>query len=44
MLAFNVAALILFHGKGELAQSSEGRSLVGRGSLSDLQAGSLGCH
>jgi hypothetical protein len=32
------------HGKGEVAKFSEGRPFVGRGSLSDLQAGSLGCH
>ena len=30
------------HGKGEVAKFSEGRPFVGRGSLPDLQAGSLG--
>jgi hypothetical protein len=32
------------HGKGEVAKFSEGRPFVGRGSLSDLQTGSLGRH
>ena len=32
------------HGKGEVAKFSEGRPFVGRGSLSDLQAGPLGGH
>src|SRR5665213_3507238 len=32
------------HGKGEVAKFSEGRPFVGRGSLSDLQTRSLGCH
>ena len=32
------------HGKGEVAKFSESRSFVGRGSLSDLQTGSLGGH
>ena len=31
-------------GKGEVAKFSESRPFVGRGSLSDLQAGPLGCH
>lgn len=31
-------------GKGEVAKFSEGRPFVRRGSLSDLQAGSLGRH
>ena len=31
-------------GKGEVAKFSEGRPFVGRGSLPDLQAGSLGRH
>ena len=32
------------HGKGEVAKFSEGRPLVRRGSLPDVQAGPLGCH
>ena len=32
------------HGKGEVAKFSESRPFVGRGSLSDLQAGPLGGH
>jgi hypothetical protein len=32
------------HGKGEVAKFSEGRPFVGRGSLPDLQAGSVGRH
>ena len=39
----NVSALPHI-GKGEVAKFSEGRPFVGRGSLPDLQAGSLGCH
>ena len=31
-------------GKGEVAKFSEGRPFVGRGSLSDVQTGSLGRH
>ena len=31
-------------GKGEVAKFSEGRPFVGRGSLSDVQAGPLGRH
>ena len=32
------------HGKGEVAKFSEGRPLVGRGSLPDLQTDPLGLH
>jgi hypothetical protein len=39
----NVSALPTF-GKGEVAKFSEGRPFVGRGSLSDLQACTLGRH
>ena len=39
----NVSALPLI-GKGPFAKFSEGCPLVGRGSLSDLQAGPLGRH
>jgi hypothetical protein len=39
----SVAALPTI-GKGEVAKFSEGRPFVGRGSLPDLQTGSLGGH
>ena len=39
----HVSALPLI-GKGEVAKFSEGRPLVGRGSLSNLQVGPLGRH
>jgi hypothetical protein len=40
----DIVATLPLIGKGEVAKFSEGRPFVRRGSLPDLQAGSLGCH